>query len=107
MDVGPVLDLDDLAGWKLVALLNRAEPRDYVDTAAALDHYTVEQLISLAKRLDPGLEDRDFADAGRRLDRMPDRVFAVYKLSQQDIARLRERFAGWPRTTSRTPGDQP
>jgi Nucleotidyl transferase AbiEii toxin, Type IV TA system len=97
MDVGPVLDLDDLAGWKLVALLNRAEPRDYVDTAAALEHYTIGQLISFAKRLDPGLEDRDFADAGRRLDRMPDRVFAVYKLGQQDIVRLRKRFAGWPR----------
>jgi hypothetical protein len=97
MDVGPVLDLDDLAGWKLVALLNRAEPRDYIDTAAALEHYTIGQLISFAKRLDPGLEDRDFADAGQRLDRMPDRVFAVYKLSQQDIALLRERFADWPR----------
>jgi hypothetical protein len=98
MDVGPVLDLDDLAGWKLVALLNRAEPRDYVDTAAALERYTVDQLISLAKRLDPGLEDQDFADAGRRLDQMPDQLFTVYKLSQQDIARLRERFANWPRT---------
>jgi Nucleotidyl transferase AbiEii toxin, Type IV TA system len=98
MDVGPVLDLDDLAGWKLVALLNRAEPRDYIDTAAALDHYTVSQLIRFAKRLDPGLEDRDFADAGRRLDRMPDRVFAVYKLDRHDIIRLRKRFADWPRT---------
>ena len=98
MDVGPVLDLDDLAGWKLVALLNRAEPRDYVDTAAALELYTVDQLISFAKRLDPGLEDQDFADAARRLDQMPDQLFTVYELSQQDIARLRERFAGWPRS---------
>jgi Nucleotidyl transferase AbiEii toxin, Type IV TA system len=98
MDVGPVLDLDDLAGWKLVALLNRAEPRDYVDIAAALEHYTMDQLISLAKRLDPGLDDRDFADAGRRLDSMPDQLFAVYQLSQHDIARLRERFSDWPRT---------
>jgi hypothetical protein len=98
MDVGPVLDLDDLAGWKLVALLNRAEPRDYVDTAAALELYTVDQLVSFAKRLDPGLEDQDFADAARRLDQMPDQLFTVYKLSQQDITRLRERFAGWPRS---------
>jgi hypothetical protein len=97
MDVGPVLDLDDLAGWKLVALLNRAEPRDYIDTAAALEHYTINQLIGFAKRLDPGLEDRDFADASRRLDSMPDRLFTVYQLSEPDIARLRERFAGWPR----------
>jgi hypothetical protein len=98
MDVGPVLDLDDLTGWKLVALLNRAEPRDYIDTAAALERYTMDRLISLAKRLDPGLEDRDFADAGRRLDHMPDQLFAVYGRSQDDIARLRERFSGWPRS---------
>jgi len=58
----------------------------------------VDQLISFAKRLDPGLEDRDFIDAARRLDQMPDQLFTVYKLSQQDIARLLERFVGWPRT---------
>lgn len=98
MDVGPVLDLEDLAGWKTVALVSRVEPRDYVDMAAALEHYTVDQLISFAKRLDPGLEDRDFADAGRQLDQMPDRVFTRYRLGQQDVVRLRKRFAGWPRS---------
>jgi hypothetical protein len=97
MDVGPVLDLEDVIGSKVCALASRVEPRDYVDIAAALEHYTVDQLISLAKRLDPGLEDRDFADAGRQLDRMPDQLFTRYKLDQQDVARLRERFASWPR----------
>ena len=97
MDVGPVLNLEDLAGWKVCALASRVEPRDYVDTAAALQHYTVEQLIGFAKRLDPGLEDRDFADAGRQLDRMPDGVFVRYGLGSRDVAVLRERFAPWPR----------
>ncbi len=97
MDVGPVLDLEDVAAGKAVALVSRVEPRDYVDTAAALEHYTVDQLIDLAKRLDPDLEDRDFADAGRQLDRMPDRLFTRYVSDQQDVARLRERFASWPR----------
>ncbi len=41
MDVGPVLDLEDLAGSKVCALASRVEPRDYVDTAAALQRYTV------------------------------------------------------------------
>jgi hypothetical protein len=98
MDVGPVLDLEDLAGSKVCALASRVEPRDYVDTAAALEHYAVDQLISFARRLDPGLDDRDFADAGRQLDRMPDGVFARYGLGPQDVARLREQFANWPRT---------
>jgi hypothetical protein len=97
MDLGPVLDLEDVVGWKVVALASRVEPRDYVDTAAALAQFTIEQLISFARRLDPGLENRDFADAGRQLDRMPDRVFARYGLGPEDVARLREQFTAWPR----------
>jgi Nucleotidyl transferase AbiEii toxin, Type IV TA system len=97
MDVGPVLALADLAGSKVCALASRVEPRDYVDTAAALQRYTVNQLIGFAKRLDPGLQDRDFADAGRQLDRLPDGVFARYGLSPADVARLRNHFAAWPR----------
>jgi hypothetical protein len=54
-------------------------------------------MISFARRLDPGLTDQDFADAGRRLDRWGDRVFRPFGLGPQDIARLRERFAAWPR----------
>ena len=67
------------------------------DTAAALGRYTVAQLIGLARRLDPGLTERDFADAGRQLDRMPDGMFARYGLTPADVAALRERFAAWPR----------
>jgi hypothetical protein len=98
MDVGPVLDLEDLAGSKVCALASRVEPRDYVDTAAALQRYTVDQLISFARRLDPGLEARDFADAGTQLDRMPDGLFTRYGLSPEDVARLRAQFAVWPRS---------
>ncbi len=98
MDVGPVLDLEDLAGSKVCALASRVEPRDYIDTAAALQRYNVDQLISFARRLDPGLEDRDFADAGTQLDRMPDGVFTRYGLTPQDVARLRDRLAAWPRS---------
>jgi Nucleotidyl transferase AbiEii toxin, Type IV TA system len=97
MDIGPVLDLEDVVGSKVCALASRVEPRDYVDTAAALERYRVDQLIAYAKRLDPGLTDRDFADAGRQLDRMPDGVFARYGLDAAAAGRLRARFAAWPR----------
>jgi Nucleotidyl transferase AbiEii toxin, Type IV TA system len=103
MDVGPVLDLEDLAGSKVCALASRVEPRDFVDTAAALRRYTADQLIGFARRLDPGLDDRDFAAAGRQLDRMPDGVFARYGLGPQDVAWLRDQFAAWPRP-ERHPG---
>jgi Nucleotidyl transferase AbiEii toxin, Type IV TA system len=99
MDIGPVLDLDDVVGGKVCALASRAVERDYVDTAAALGRgYTVEQLIGLAQGLDPGLTAEDFADAGRRLDRLEDEAFARYNLGSADVKRLRDRFAAWPRS---------
>lgn len=98
MDVGPVLDLEDVIGGKVCALASRAEPRDYVDTAAALRRYNIKEMIGFARRLDPGLTDRDFADAGQQLDRMPDPLFARYGLSPADVAALRERFKAWPRS---------
>jgi hypothetical protein len=98
MDIGPVLDLEDVVGGKVCALASRAEPRDYLDTAAAMERYDIEQMIGFARRLDPGLTNRDFGDAGRRLDRWGDRVFASFGLSPQDIAELRKRFTAWPRS---------
>jgi Nucleotidyl transferase AbiEii toxin, Type IV TA system len=98
MDIGPVLDLEDVAGGKICALAGRVEPRDYADTSAMLDRYTPAQLIGFARRLDPGLEGPDFADAGRRLDRLPDEAFTVTGLTKNDITVLRDRFASWPRT---------
>jgi Nucleotidyl transferase AbiEii toxin, Type IV TA system len=98
MDIGPVLDLEDVAGGKVCALAGRVEPRDYADTAAMLEHYSPAQLIGFARRLDSGLGGRDFADAGHRLDRLPDHAFATIGLSQKDISALRHSFASWPMT---------
>jgi hypothetical protein len=97
MDVGPVLSLEDVVGGKVCALAGRAEPRDYIDTAAALRLYSIQDAIGLARRLDPGLEDRDFADAARRLDHWGDGVFAAFGLSAAEVAALRDAFRDWPR----------
>ncbi len=99
MGVGPVLNPLDAIASKVRAFVTRAEERDVVDVAAALENYTVTQLIALARQLEPGLEDEDFADAGRRLDRLSDNVFARYGLGPEDVAQLRKRFAAWPRTS--------
>jgi hypothetical protein len=101
MEFGPVLDLEDAIGGKVGALATRAVPRDYLDTAAALERYTIAELIGFARRLDPGLTDQDFADAARRLDQVEDGWFASLSLSRQDVATLRERFAAWPRSSDR------
>jgi hypothetical protein len=97
-DVGPVLDLEDVLGGKVAALASRAYERDYLDTAAALERYAPADLIRFARRLDPGLTARDFAEAGQRLDQMPDEVFAPFGLIPDDVGALRGRFAAWPRT---------
>jgi hypothetical protein len=106
-DLGPVLALDDLAGWKTVALVNRMMARDYVDIAALLKKYTVEQLATLALERDPGLQDADFADAGLYLDRMRDSRLAplLTGLGGEDVAWLRQQFAAWPREA--TPRREP
>ncbi len=98
MEVGPVLDLEDVAGGKVCALASRIEPRDYADTASMLDRYSPAELIRFARRLDPGLAARDYADAGRQLDRIDDEAFARHGLGAGDVAALRARFAAWPRT---------
>jgi predicted nucleotidyltransferase component of viral defense system len=98
MEIGPVLALEDVAGGKVCALASRVEPRDYADTARMLDRYSPAQLISFARRLDPGLTAQDFADAGTQLDRIADEESFRYRLSQQDVDALRAKFVAWPRT---------
>ncbi|HEX3955070.1 MAG TPA: nucleotidyl transferase AbiEii/AbiGii toxin family protein [Trebonia sp.] len=101
--LGPVLALDDLAGWKTVALANRMAARDYVDIAALLKRYTIEQLIALALDRDPGLQEADFADAGLHLDRMRDGRLAplLPGLGGEDVGWLRKQFVAWPRDAAR------
>jgi multidrug efflux pump subunit AcrA (membrane-fusion protein) len=98
MEIGPVLALEDVVGGKVCALASRVEPRDYADVARMLDRYSPAELIGFAGRLDPGLTAQDFAEAGTQLDRIADEEFFRYRLSQQDIAALRTKFAVWPRT---------
>lgn len=97
MDLGPVIDLDDLLAWKVAALVGRARERDYVDIAAFLDRYGPAELLEIARQVDPGLEDEDVPMVGRRLDRLPDEAFFPYQLSRVDVEELRRRFATWPR----------
>ena len=97
MELGPVLDLEDVAGGKVCALASRAYERDFTDTAALLDGYSPQELIGFARRLDPGLEPMDFAEAAQRLDQLPDRAFTSFGLTRKQVAEVRERFASWPR----------
>lgn len=107
-DLGPVLALEDLAGWKTVALANRMAARDYVDIAQLLKQYTVPELIALALERDPGLRPADFADAGLHLDQMRDsRLTALLTgVGDEDASWLRDQFAAWPRAAAPRAGDR-
>jgi hypothetical protein len=97
-DLGPVLHLDDILGSKVAALATRAEPRDYIDVAAALRSHDREHLLDLARQADPGLTDAEFADAMRRLDMLDDTVFTqLYRLSPEQVGEVRITFSTWPR----------
>jgi hypothetical protein len=97
MDLGPVMDLADLLAWKVAALVGRARERDYIDVAAVLDRYAPADLLAMARRVDPGLEEEDVPMVGRRLDRLPDEAFFPYHLDSGGVAELRRQFAVWPR----------
>jgi hypothetical protein len=62
-----------------------------------LRHYTLTQLLDLARRQDPGLDPEDILDVGRYLDRLDDKRFAYYGLTAEQTKALREQLARWPR----------
>jgi hypothetical protein len=97
MELGPVMHLEDLIAWKVAAIVNRREPRDYVDVAAFLARRTPAELIGMARQVDPGLEEEDVVSVGRYLDRIPYAAFAAYGLTPEAVMELRARFATWPR----------
>jgi hypothetical protein len=107
--IGPVLALDDIAGHKACAMAARAAARDFVDIAALQEYrkkYRWAKLIELALERDPGLVLADFADAVRRLDRMPDDRFTRLLPKDRDASWLRRHFADWPREAPERAADQ-
>jgi len=80
-----------------VAMATRAEPRDYVDVAAALDRYDRTRLVDLAMAADPALTEEELAESMQRLDRLDDDAFSFYGRTPEQIRDLRERLAPWPR----------
>jgi hypothetical protein len=106
-ELGPVLHPEDAAGQKVCDLTRRGRIRDYAATADLLEHYSPAQLSGFARRLDPGLGDRDFAHVAERLDQMPEiALTAMGALEPKDIPRLREQFASWPRDARQIDSDR-
>jgi predicted nucleotidyltransferase component of viral defense system len=97
--VGPVIDVEDVLGGKVIALVIRADARDFVDVFEAMRKgWSSEQLIALAWRLSPDDYDAGyFTDVRPNLRKLGDFDFMQYGLSGQQVAELRDLFEErWP-----------
>ena len=96
--IGPVLGVEDVLGGKVLALVDRADARDFIDVAEAMRRgWSPEQLIALAWRLSPDDYDAEqFTQVPARLAGLDDFEFAQYGLDHRQVKELRELFTGWP-----------
>lgn len=53
---GPTLDLRELGANKVLAIFDRAEPRDFIDLAQLTQRFSLGDLVSLAQTKDLGLD---------------------------------------------------
>lgn len=69
--LGPACDLRELGANKVLAIFDRAAPRDFVDLAELTKRFPLEELIELAAAKDPGLDLNVLDVAMRQIDRIP------------------------------------
>ncbi len=89
---GRVLDRDELAADKMLALYGRAEARDFVDLYRLRALYSRERLCELAREKDRGFVANAFAEALRGIDRR-DRI--EFDVDSPTFAALHREFAQW------------
>lgn len=89
--VGPTFDREELAGRKLLALFDRAAPRDFADVYVLAQHFGRAELLARAADVDLGFNWGVLADMIRGIAR-----FADHELSfGLDVDELRGYFANW------------
>ena len=76
-EAGFVLDVEELAADKVLALEARGVPRDYIDFAALNGRFSVEQMCELAVQKDTGFDPARLAGMLRRFFDLTPRVFGL------------------------------
>ncbi|MEU9283380.1 nucleotidyl transferase AbiEii/AbiGii toxin family protein [Streptomyces sp. NPDC048275] len=95
MDVGPVVDLEDLVSMKVRALGDRGLPRDVIDVRAACVYYSVVELEQLGLRDDEEFDLRELRDRLESVVWVSDEEFSAYGLTQEEITDLRHWAQDW------------
>jgi predicted nucleotidyltransferase component of viral defense system len=98
-NIGSVLDVEDVLAGKTLALVDRADARDFVDVFEAIRRgWSPEQLIALAWRLNAVDYDVEyFTEVLSNLADLDDFAFSQYGLSGGKLKDLRDTFENlWP-----------
>lgn len=95
MDVGAVVDLEDLVVMKVRALGDRGLPRDVIDVHAACRYYSVIELEQLGARDDSEFDPVELRERLESVVWVSDDEFAAYGLSPQEITDLRQWALDW------------
>lgn len=93
--LGPTFDPDELAARKLLALFDRAMPRDFVDVYNVTRTRSPEDVLALARELDPGLDTDVLIVAMRRLSAYRDEDIPV---DLSHVSAVRAFFGTWAAT---------
>jgi hypothetical protein len=90
--LGPTFAPEELAGRKLLALFDRAMPRDFVDVYVLAQRWEPRRLIELAKATDAGFELTVLLTAMRQLDGFSD---VDLPIAESELEELRTFFRAW------------
>jgi Nucleotidyl transferase AbiEii toxin, Type IV TA system len=66
--IGPTLDPLELAGRKLLALFDRAQPRDFIDVYELVRRFGADRVLASAEDIDPGIQVEHLVVALRRIN---------------------------------------
>ncbi len=86
----PLLAAEDLAARKILAIIDRAEGRDFTDLDALQQRYGQDNCINWAQQLDSGLTTAAIADAFTKITRLADA-----ELPTEDPSATRACFSDW------------
>lgn len=101
---GPTLAAKELAAGKVLALFDRAEARDFLDVAALVEHFTLEEMMELAAEKDRGFATTHFLEALATFRRFTP---ADLGISEAEYEPLRMTVESWRRHLGRNIDREP
>jgi hypothetical protein len=92
---GFVLDLSDIVTGKLIAFVERREPRDFIDLAAILDsgEYKFNDFVEILGRVRPDVSMQDISSYFGEIDTCRDRLLGDYGISEQRYQEIKQQLS--------------